>query len=63
MFLMRYIEISAMTGIFKGFLNEKNGLFHFNVMNYNRVMNKKAVLGFSISYIVLNIFKFLTYVT
>ena len=46
----------------KGFLNEKIVFPILILVSYNYEMIKKGVLGFSISYLVLEIFRFLTYV-
>ena len=43
---------------FKVPLRRKNRLSSFILVNYNCEMNKKGVLGFSISYLVLEIFWF-----
>ena len=45
----------------KGFLNENIVYPILILLNYNYEMSKEGVLGFSISYLVLEIFKFLTY--
>ena len=43
----------------KGFLDEKIVYPILILVNYNYEMSKKGVLGFSISYLVLEIFRFL----
>ena len=46
----------------KGFLDEITVYPILILVNYNYEMSKKGVLSFSISYLVLEIFRFLTYV-
>ena len=46
----------------KEFLDERIVYSILILVNYNYEMIKKVVLGFSLSHLVLEIFKFLTYV-
>ena len=48
--------------LLKGFLDEKIVHPFLILVNYNYEMSKKGVLGFSISYLVLEIFMLLIYV-
>ena len=45
-----------------GLLDEKIVYAILILVNYNYEMSKKGVLGFSISYLVLEIYRFFTYV-
>ena len=48
--------------VFPGFFDEQIFYPISILVNYNYEIDEKCVLGFSISYLVLEIFRFLTYV-
>ena len=54
------IAIQGFSHELKGLLDEKIVYPIFISVNYNYEISKKGVLGFAISYLVLEIFRFLT---
>ena len=57
------LVVKTVSCLLKGFLDYEKIVYPILILvNYNYEMSKKGVLGFSISYLVLEIFRFLIYV-